>query len=49
MIVSLVCSHTSSMIQQGGAIHQPYFVITGVEAQLSKVRTYMDGSTFLFV
>ena len=39
MIVSLVCGHTSSMIQQGGAIHQPYFVITGVDAQQMKVRT----------
>lgn len=36
------------MIQLGGAIHQPYLVLLGVEAQRFEVRSHMDGSTFFY-
>ena len=39
MNAHFVCTHISVMIHRGGAIHQPYLTIWGVQAQQLKLRS----------
>ena len=42
------CIQIIFVIRQSGVIHQPYFIILGVEAQRLKVRSYNGWLHFPF-